>query len=580
MFPLLTTLELSGRRLEGENLQNLPPGLTTLVIAAYGEDIKTPNLFGNLPRGITRLELWFCVEDQQEDGNELPPNLTELNISQLETSFNWLKKVPRSVTKMAFSMSATVEWEYLPAELKELEMSYPSQMPSSAFSLLPQSLRVLRVWVEGGLKDSDMALLPRSLTTLIDYTANISHEGLQLAPPAMTELSVKVKVTHPDIFSFYHPESVDIRLTRNAGNGDENPIILKPLPLPLTLVYFTIPYMTDDVCLILPPLLEVLDIAGGHVTSNGAKIFRSLKHLRSFTSSLDAIQDDVIPFINHIYAVTFKAEQRLQRDRIRLSPNFFQLLLPSTPSDLISSPCIPQCHSSPLSSAITISDDAELIPLSRLYLEFDEFEDAPTFLPKQIFRSFSELKNLDTISISSHWHNIKSSWMKYFPPSLRSLSLGLLAAFPDARHLGYLPPGLTSLELEIRTGVKHQTYTATGNIGWTDQDLSYLPRNLGSLRINGKLNKLTADLNQYTPPYLAEFRVAWSDFHHFTSPLTRAFGPDPREEPLRTYDGHSTPTSEANSESDLGEPLTTATHDWSPAGDFLQDDVEFIFPEY
>jgi hypothetical protein len=510
------------------NLENLPSSLTTLVVVAHGEDVFQRDLFANLPRELTTLECWFNLKDEQEDGNELPPNLTSLIISDITANFNWLKKLPASLIKLDISGEAPLDWKTLPSGLTELDVGYPCEIPPSALSLLPKGIHSLSVWVEGEIRDSHMADLPRSLKSFSDFSGKITHEGLQLAPPGLTELSVHVQVTHPDMIAFYHPESADIRFSKNDGEV----ILLKPLPLPLKLRSFAVHYMTDEICQILPPELQSLEILGGNITAAGAKIFPTLKLLHNFTSAIDAIQDDVIPYLKQISSLSFTADPTLEREAVRLSPNFFQLLLPSSATDPVPSspPTISPSHSLDLVSART-SIDHNTKPLISIHLEFNEFYEGPLFLPKAIFSWLGELTNLQMLSICSYSHNIKGAWLGQFPASLRSLELGVLAKCPEPSHLAALPSGLTKLQLEVRTADPHETYSTTNDSSWTDQDMALLPRNLTSLRINCKMTRLTPALNQYTPLYLSEFRVGWSDFKLFQNPLTRVFGPSPRDQP-------------------------------------------------
>jgi hypothetical protein len=527
MFPRLTSLEMAGQRLKAANLKNLPPTLTTLVVVAYSETLSKRDLFADLPRGLTTLEFWFKIKDYQEDGNELPPNLTSLTISELKSKFNWFKKIPHSVTKLDISAYAPLDWNYLPPALVELDLGYPSRINSPALSQLPKSIHNLRIWIEDDLKDYDMAELPRSLTSFEDYGGKLTHEGLQLAPPGLTDLSVDVYVTHPDMISFFHPESVRIRLITNEENGG-NLIFLNPLPLPTTLRSLTVHYMTDELCMILPSQLQQLEFSAGNLTAQGAKIFPTLKLLQRFTTTIDAIQDDVVPYLRHIPSVSFEASSDLKRNAVRLTPNFIRLVLPSsTPNEQVhsSSDAPYDAKSLKLVSDLTYTDpDSQ--PLSTIRLEFGEFEDGHIFLPRSTFSAFAELKHLETLCIKSLSHNIECSWLSELPSSLRSLELSLLAKCPEPSELAALPPGLTRLDIEIRTGAKHHHYQSARKAPWTDQDLASLPRSLTYFRINCKLKRLTPALNEYTPPFLSEFRVIWDDFKHFQPPLTRFFGPN------------------------------------------------------
>jgi hypothetical protein len=252
-----------------------------------------------------------------------------------------------------------------------------------------------------------------------------------------------------------------------------------------------------------------------------------LKLLQRFTTSLDAIQDDAIPYLRHIPSLSFNASSDLKRNAVRLSPNFFQLLMPSsTPNEPFrsSSDAPYGTQSLRLVSDLTYTDP-DFQPLTSIRLGFDEFEDGMVFLPMSIFSDLAELKHLETLSIKSLSHNIECSWLSSLPSSLRSLDLALLAKCPEPSDLAALPTGLTRLDLEVRSGDPHETYATAGEAPWTDQDLASLPRSLTYFRINCKLTKITPALNKYSPPYLSEFKVGWYDLKHFQPPLTRWFGP-------------------------------------------------------
>jgi hypothetical protein len=530
MLPQLTCLKMAGQRLKAANLKNLPSTLTTLIVAAHGETLSKRDLFADLPRGLTTLEFWFDIKDYQEDGNELPPNLTSLTISELKADSTWLQKLPKSVTILYISSESPLDWESLPAGLTNLDIGFPSQFPSSALSQLPKGLQTLNVWVEHGLKDSDMAELPRSLTSFNDSGGKLTHEGLLLAPPGLTDLSVDVNITHTDMISFFHPESVHILFAGNEENG-ANLILLNPLPLPPTLRYLTVHYMTDELCLLLPPHVAYLEFLGGNVTAQGAKIFPTLKLLHRFTTTIDAIQDDVIPYLRHVPSIWFKESSDWKQKPARLTPNFIQLLLPSSTSN----ERIPTSSDAPygtkslkLVSELTYIDPASH-PLASVHLHFGQYQDGPIFLPRSIFSVFAELKQLNTLSIRSTKHNIECSWLSELPSSLRTLELSMLSACPEPKELATLPPGLTRLDLEISIGDQNEIWTTAAEAPWTDQDLASLPRSLIYFRINCNLSRLTPALNQYTPPFLSEFRVGWSVLKHFEPPLTRLFGPQSKD---------------------------------------------------
>jgi hypothetical protein len=520
MFPRLASLEMGGQRLKAANLKNLPPTLTTLKVAAYGETLSNRDLFADLPRGLTTLEFWFDIKDSQEDGNQLPPNLSSLSIYELRANFNWFKKLPNSVTKLDISAYAPLDWKSLPPGLVELNVGFPSTVPSSALSQLPKCLQKLNVRVKGPFKDSDMAELPRSLTCFKDFGKRLTHEGLKLAPPGLTDLSADVNVTHPDMISFFHPESVRMRLIEKKDNyvDDGNLIFLNPLPLPLTLLSLTVHYMTDELCLLLPPRLEYLELMGGNLTARGAKIFPTLKFLRRFTTTIDAIQDDVIPYLRHTPSLSFTESSDLKRDAVRLTPNSLQHLLPSsTPNEHVHTSSDAPYGVQPLK----LVSDPETQPLKCIRVQLNRFEESPIFLPRYFFAVFAQLKHLDTLSIRSVNHNIEGSMWSELPSSLRTLELSVLATCPEPSKLATLPPYLTNLELSVRTG---------GTAPWTDQDLASLPRSLTYFRISSKLDRVTSALNQYTPPYLSEFVSGFDDLKLFETPLTRFFGPDSTSE--------------------------------------------------
>jgi hypothetical protein len=500
IFPVLTSLKLSGSRIKHENLKNLPDNLTELTLASKGEIVKGENSFGDLPRSILCLNLQITLEDEQEHGNELPPNLRKLRLSGLETHLDWFKKLPQSVTSLYIATSVAIRPSLLPVGLLKLRTSFPVAFSRSDLPALPQSLTNLRIHVDTGVDDMVMGLLPRNLTKLGCW-GKISSLGLQQAPRNLTKLMVEVDPTEdPDIFGFFPPHSKMILLMASKK------IWVNPLPLPPKLVHLSLGRISDEICLSLPPQLEFLHVSDGTITAKGASKFLQLAHLREVCFTIETLSDEVIPWLSNITLVRLLPGPSKNENKA-LSYNFVSLLHPPvvTHDSIDNHTLLPNEH------ALPVSNEKSTGKIEHLQFMFSGWSQTHSYLSESMFRSFQSLSSLLRLQINSSRSNlIPVDCLSFLPSQLVFLSINHLDRFPDPKkHLDNLPKNLHTL---IFNAVE-------SSCPWVDSDLIHLPRKLQVLFMNGKLSHLTQNLNRYTPPYLVQFVSNGGGAELFKGPL-------------------------------------------------------------
>ena len=232
------------------------------------ESLTSGNLFRDLPRTLEVLILWFRITDTEEHGNDLPNGLKEFTISGVEASYDWLTKLPHSLTKLRISTRSTFDWSRLPPLLTVLEIGYATSFVTSMIPQLPQSLKTLNVWFDSPNTDDDIALLPKTLVILDCSFSELTHVELQQLPVSVTCLNVYIPATHRDILSFYNPDSRVICLKSGPSLRD-----LKLFPLPIKLERLNIDFINDGICALLPAGLLHFTVREGLITPKGASKF-------------------------------------------------------------------------------------------------------------------------------------------------------------------------------------------------------------------------------------------------------------------------------------------------------------------
>ena len=508
LLPMLHTLRLSGSRLCEENLKNFPPNLIELYVDSVKEKIESSTIFCDLPRTIQRLTLRFEIEDESEHGNDLPTELLSLDIYSLSCKFNWLSKLPMSLKSLNMdSISFKAVWDTLPPQLEELKLGDWSPI---CLARLPQSLKILELREICNINSEVNPIsLPKNLTRLSLQEGEMSPSVLQRLPVTLTDLEVDVSTTCPDVLSLLHPQMTTIRLVRAPRSGLSK---LNIFPFPTQLQCLRIYYINDDICAVLPPGLQMLDVEEGLITTTGAsKLPKSLTSLKTPLNVFD--KNESMSYLRHISRLDLTSAYTPLDEP---NENWLSSLLPSS-SPTLTQDFVYGCTNDIYDNVINYHLTSLAFDGSRWGLSKCSHVQEP------FFASLQKFKNLKTLSIQD-CHPISSDWLCLIPKNVTDLKVHSLSTFPTANQLSMLPTSLKYLDLDVQDP---RSKIRVRKCYWTDEDLQSLPRSLHKFLINtSNFTHLTQRMYDYLPPNLQESSLKYKTVEkiiNFIPPMNRLY---------------------------------------------------------